>query len=237
MFSRQMSPTKAYIVKNKTPLPKGHFSVVLNPSTRYLGRDRYLNEEQNITRHSANICFEEDVDSENPRKIGKIDFTLINRSRMMNGLDGDSHDGLFESCDAISHELMMMYSVLFDDEGEPKNPELEEYLQGDIMYLDSIEIEPSFRGYGIGLLAFEGLRGIFPSFEMDVVLLNPAGLTSELEKNPGTSHEVVQKKLIAYWSLLGMSVWAPEKSDFKLMGMWTGLRLPPIEEVVPHLFK
>ncbi|KAJ6599392.1 hypothetical protein B0H10DRAFT_2084692, partial [Mycena sp. CBHHK59/15] len=150
---------------------------------------------------------------------------------MMNGMDGDSHDSLFESCDAISHELMMMYSILFDEEGEPKDPSLEECLQGDIMYLDSIEIEPSFRGYGIGLLAFDGLRGIFPSFEMDVILLNPAGLTSELEKNPGSSAEATQNKLIVYWSLLGMTVWAPAQSDFKLMGMWTGLRLPRIEEV------
>ncbi|KAJ6616127.1 hypothetical protein B0H10DRAFT_1949339 [Mycena sp. CBHHK59/15] len=195
-------------------------------------------EEQNVIKHSTDIYFDTDVDSENPRKIGKIHFTLINRSRMMNGMDGDSHDSLFESCDAISHELMMMYSILFDEEGEPKDPSLEECLrtpffyvavpvpsvnsgitEGDIMYLDSIEIEPSFRGYGIGLLAFDGLRGIFPSFEMDVILLNPAGLTSELEKTRG------------------MTVWAPAQSDFKLMGMWTGLRLPRIEEVVPHLFE
>ncbi|KAJ7291506.1 hypothetical protein C8J57DRAFT_217550 [Mycena rebaudengoi] len=236
MFSR-MPATKAYVVKNKTPLPEGHLSVVLNASTRYLGRDRYLNEEQNVTRHSANICFDNDVESENPTKIGKIDFTFINRSRMMNGLDGDSSDGLFESCDAISHELMMMYSILFDEEGEPRDS-FEEQLQGDILYLDSIEIEPRFRGYGIGLLALDGLRGIFPSFEMDVILLNPAGLTSEVVGDPGSAnHNVVQKKLIAYWSLLGMAVWAPPESDFKLMGMWTGYRLPHIEEVVPHLFK
>ncbi|KAJ7114978.1 hypothetical protein C8R44DRAFT_881025 [Mycena epipterygia] len=236
MFSRQMPATKAYIVKNKTPLPEGHFSVVLNASTRYLGRDRYLNEEKNVTRHSADICFDPEVDSEDPRKIGKMEFTMINRSRMMNGMDGDSQEGLFESCDAISHELMMMCSILFDEDGEPKDSRLEEYLQGDIMYLDSIEIEPAFRSYGIGLLAFEGLRGIFPSFEMDVILLNPAGLTSEVAKYPGIGAEAAQKKLIAYWSLLGMEVWAPAKSEFKLMGMWTGLRLPRIEEVVPHLF-
>ncbi|KAJ6616115.1 hypothetical protein B0H10DRAFT_2038272 [Mycena sp. CBHHK59/15] len=136
---------------------------------------------------------------------------------MMNGMDGDSHDSLFESCDAISHELMMMYSILFDEEGEPKDPSLEECLQGDIMYLDAIEIEPSFRGYGIGLAAFDGLRGIFP----------PSRWTAEAAQN----------KLIVYWSLLGMTVWAPAQSDFKLMGMWTGLRLPRIEEVVPHLFE
>ncbi|KAJ7472677.1 hypothetical protein FB451DRAFT_1250337 [Mycena latifolia] len=237
MFSRPIAPTKAYVVKNRTPLPEGHFSVVLHASQRYLGRDRYLNDVQNITHHTADICFETDVDAEHPNKIGKIEFTLINRSRMMNGMDGDSSEDLFESCDAVSHELMMMYSILFNEEGEPKDTEFEEYLQGDIMYLDSIELEPRFRGYGIGLLAFEGLRGIFPSFEMDVILLNPSALTSELEKNPGISPEAAQKKLIAYWSLLGMTVWSPPTSDFKLMGMWTGLRLPAIEEVVPHLFK
>ncbi|KAJ7683646.1 hypothetical protein B0H17DRAFT_1204950 [Mycena rosella] len=59
-----------------------------------------------------------------------------------------------------------------------------------------MEIESRFRGYGIGLLTFAGLRGIFPSFEMDVILMNPAGLTSELENNPGTSIEATQKKLI-----------------------------------------
>jgi hypothetical protein len=54
----------------------------------------HTQEEQNITRHSADICFDTDVESETPNKIGKIMFTLINRSRMMNGMDGDSSDGL-----------------------------------------------------------------------------------------------------------------------------------------------
>ncbi|KAJ7114973.1 hypothetical protein C8R44DRAFT_795119, partial [Mycena epipterygia] len=219
----------AYVVKNKTPLPEGHFSVVLNASTRYLGRDRYLNEPQNVTQHSADICFD-DVDSEDPRKIGKMEFTMINRLRMTNGMDGDSHESLFESCDAISNELMMMCSIFFNEAGDPKNPRMEEYMGNGIMYLDSIEIEPAFRGYGIGLLAFDGLRGILPSFESDVILLNPAGLTSEVAKHPGISAEAAQKKLIAYWSLLGMGVWTPAKSKSKLMGMCTGLRLPRIEE-------
>jgi hypothetical protein len=70
---------------------------------------------------------------------------------------------------------------------------------------------------------------------MDVIMLSPAALTSELEKRPGTTPEAAQKKLIAYWSLLGMSLWSPPNSNFKLMGMWTGLRLPAIEEVRPFL--
>ncbi|KAF9063183.1 hypothetical protein BDP27DRAFT_1335529 [Rhodocollybia butyracea] len=240
-------PPAQYKVKNKNPLPKGHFSVLLHESKRYIGQSRYLNEEQNISRHEASICFypENQVDEEERQVIGKIEYTLINRSRIYNAKDGDTIDNFWMSRDAISQELERMCSTLFNEDGDVRNPALEEYIgTGDIVYLDSIELDVKWRGYGIGLLALDGLIGMLPSFEMDSIIVHPAGLTSEAHRNqlkatgipPAVEFAATQAKLIAYYRLLGMVEWTPRNADYKLLGMWTGLRLPRIEQIVPHLF-
>jgi len=105
--------------------------------------------------------------------------------------------------------------------------------EGDIVYLENVELEPRWRGYGIGLLAVDGLLGLLPSFEMDSVILNPAGVS----EHPQGEREIPDRKLIKYWSRLGFSIWSNQEDETMVMGMWTGLVQPDIEDVVPHLFK
>ncbi|KAF9063193.1 hypothetical protein BDP27DRAFT_1335550 [Rhodocollybia butyracea] len=227
-FSTQRTPLPQYKVKNKNPLPKGHFSVLLRESQRFLGKSRGLNGNQNITRHQASICFkpENQYDEDERKVIGKIEYTLINRSRIYNGKDGDSINNFRQYCNGISDELGQMHATLFNEDGEPKNPALEEYIgSGSIVYLDSIELEVEWRGYGIGLLALDGLLGLLPSFKMDSVIVHPT-----------VDSAATQAKLVAYYSLLGMDEWTPPNAEYKLLGMWTGCELPRIKQIVPHLF-
>lgn len=105
---------------------------------------------------------------------------------------------------------------------------------GDILFIEEVFLEDRYRGYGIGLLAVDTLIGSLPSFEMDTVLLNPAGMS--ITAGPGYSHESTEKKLTDYWSLMGFEVWARRigRSNL-LMGIWTGKTRVAIEEIVPHL--
>ncbi|KZP34697.1 hypothetical protein FIBSPDRAFT_1035679 [Athelia psychrophila] len=81
---------KQYCVKNSTPLPNGYFSVKLHEVTRYLGKGLYLQESNNISMRTADICFTPEGIHSESQKIGSIQFTIINKSRMTNGKDGDS---------------------------------------------------------------------------------------------------------------------------------------------------
>ncbi len=91
----------------------------------------------------------------------------------------------------------------------------------------------------------DGLLGMLPSFEMDSVVLHPASLTSELrakEQNPseiapGVDFPAIEAKIMAYWGLLGLKEWTNPGADYKLMGMWTGLINPRIEQVRRYLFR
>jgi len=227
----------SYRVKNTTPLPKGHFSVVMNETERFLGRSRYFNTAQNIHRSTADICFTSDdsnFDDTSRQNIGKISFIIVNQSRMVNSKDGDASQTFMWACGQVSEDLGLAVNTLFDSEGNVKDVDLDESLsQGDIVYLENVELEPRWRGYGIGLLAVDGLLGLLPSFEGDSVILNPAGISDQAQGQ----REVPDQKLIKYWSLLGFSIWSDPEDEIMVMGMWTGLVQPYIEDVVPHLFK
>ncbi|KZP34706.1 hypothetical protein FIBSPDRAFT_881191 [Athelia psychrophila] len=234
---------KQYRVKNSAPLPNGYFSVKLHEVTRYIGKARYLEESQNISRRAADICFEpESMDlSGESQRIGNIQFTIINKSRMVNCLDGDSSESFAIDCEEHSQELADMYAAFYDKDTNPRDWEMGEELQGDILYLNEIRLQPEWRGYGIGLLAIHGLLGLMPSFEMDAVILCPAGLTRDTDNK---NHVAVQRKLKDYYSLLGFHDWSSPPSGTTLMGIWTGAVQPSIERasrdptliVVPHLF-
>ncbi|KZP34696.1 hypothetical protein FIBSPDRAFT_924124 [Athelia psychrophila] len=83
-------------------------------------------------------------------------------------------------CEEHSQELANMYAAFYDNDDNPRDWEMGEELQGDILYLNEIRLQPEWRGYGIGLLAIHGLLGLMPSFEMDAVILCPAGLTRDM---------------------------------------------------------
>ena len=152
-----------------------------------------------------------------------------------------------------------MMASLFGDDGKPKMDTNEALVQGDTLYIIKVVLEKRYRGYGVGLLAVDGLISSLPSFDRDNVILTPASLqrtlereasrwnrddadvptteaSNELETQLSLSHEQIEKKLIDYWSLLGFQVWSKADDDCcTLMGMWTGDSRPSIEDVMPHL--
>lgn len=87
-------------------------------------------------------------------------------------------------------------------------------------------------GYGIGLLAVDGLLGLLPLFKMDSIILNVSGMTSESGQD---NHFIIEHKLMKYWSLLGFLRWSPPDAEFIIMGMWTGTVQPDIEDVCSYL--
>ncbi|KAJ6448844.1 hypothetical protein C8R47DRAFT_1081602 [Mycena vitilis] len=203
-------------------------------------------ESQAIIDNHADILFNAagDYDEENAEKIGKIDFHIVQQSRMSSqGLDK------FEEMEGESRELAQIFEAFFDEEGEPTQDELQEALsrscftsvsshvlpinwvfaEGDILYIDSIRLEPKWRGYGIGLLALDGLTGLLPSFEMDSILLSPVGLNREEEYD----RTVAKDKLTQYFGKLGFKMWHDKpNTDLPFMGTWTGYIRPSIENVI-----
>ncbi|KAJ6458666.1 hypothetical protein C8R47DRAFT_1163006 [Mycena vitilis] len=224
-------PGGPYVVKNPLPLPEGYISVEIAPLKRYLGKAQFLEESQAIIHNHADILFnaaDRGLDEGKVEKIGKIRFHIIQQNYMGNhGIDK------FEEMDRASRELSQIYEAFFDEQGEPTLDDLDEAFQGDMLYINSVRLEPKWRGYGIGLLALNGLAGLLPSFEMDIIILSPVGLNRE----EGYDRTLAKDKLTQYYAKLGFEMWH-DKSDTQLpfMGTWTGYVRPDIENVVPHLF-
>ena len=130
-----------------------------------------------------------------------------------------------------------MYQALYDEDGEPKQLDFTDGDYGDILYIHEVHLETRYRGYGIGLLAVDRLISSLPSFEMDSVVLYPAGTTREARELGDTyDHATVQQKLIRYWSLLGFNVWGRTSGANDIfLGIWTGANRVNVEQVVPHL--
>ena len=86
-----------------------------------------------------------------------------------------------EACDIISQELYDMASTLFDEDDNARDERLCEFLVcelrspndktsadqhcvgSDILYVNSIELDERWRGYGIGLLAMSTLLDLMVS--------------------------------------------------------------------------
>jgi len=73
---------------------------------------------------------------------------------------------------------------------------------GDILLIDSIRLDPKYRGYGIGLVAVDKLimhvqRARF-TFDARLVAVSLAGVGSDLKSGMRNDGEA-QKKLSQYW--------------------------------------
>lgn len=87
------------------------------------------------------------------------------------------------------------------------------------------------------MLALHSLVKSLPSFNMDTVILSPAILTSDAKGMSQAEIVSANTHLEDYWSKLGFQTWSEAGTHPVLMGLWTGNILPPIEQVVPHLFE
>jgi len=110
----------------------------------------------------------------------------------------------------------------------------EEYCNGDILLTNEVRLIEQAHGYGVGLLAVDGVLNSLPSLNEGLVVLDPSGLT--MDKKAGFDHKATQDKLIKCWGLLGLEVHARKcKRHPTFMAWWAGHTRPSIEDVVPHL--
>ncbi|KAL0568710.1 hypothetical protein V5O48_013275 [Marasmius crinis-equi] len=121
-----------YIVKTSKSLPAGTFRLKLHGRTVGMGKERYVDldeEERYIVPTDADILFvpheEERSDNDDKRilKVGSIYASMILRSLLNND---HRWGGFQEICDDHSAELARMASDLFDQDGDHKETERHE---------------------------------------------------------------------------------------------------------------
>ena len=149
-----------------------------------------------------------------------------------------------------------MAALLFDDDGEFRGPS---DTCGDLLFVQTMRLETSWRGYGIGarrpygdqtdvagLLALDGLISSLPAFTMSSVIMSPSGMTQDAPAGFDTDAALRLRhvkdsasRLKRYYGLLGFKDYKAKhaaKDSMECIGLWTGYVLPRIETVVPHLF-
>ena len=100
-----------------------------------------------------------------------------------------------------------MYRALFTKDGEPRHEfmELVQYDFGDICYINEVFLEKKYRGYGIGLLAIDGLIKSLPLMEMDCFMLRAASVNEEAADDLAGSI-AASERLSDYYRLMGFEV-------------------------------
>ncbi|KAJ6458680.1 hypothetical protein C8R47DRAFT_1081605 [Mycena vitilis] len=202
----------------------GHLSVEIAPIKRYLGKAMFLQESQAIIDNHADILFNAagDYDEENAEKIGKIDFHIVQQSRMSSqGLDK------FEEMEGESRELAQIFEAFFDEEGEPTKMSCRKLLVVRVL-------PPCHPTTEVARIWYRSPRigrpdRPFAEFEMDSILLSPVGLNREEEYD----RTVAKDKLTQYFGKLGFKMWHDKpNTDLPFMGTWTGYIRPSIENVI-----
>jgi hypothetical protein len=144
-------------------------------------------------------------------------------------------------CDERSESFAMLFRACFTQQAIVQGILPDEYVFEDVLMVETVRLEPRYRGYGIGLLAVDELvkhaeRASSRWSDEGLIVLDPSGVTSDLAQ--GHSHEEIQEKLIRYWQMLGLWVLVRErKRHCTFVGHWMGDQRPDITSIVPHLFK
>ena len=116
---------------------------------------------------------------------------------------------------------MRAYLALFDEDGTPKETFASQLRKksvsgvNSIFYIEEVQLEKKYRGYGLGLLAVDG---VIASYFADFVVLFPEGLAQETGINAillglailpnnvlsAAHRQATQQKLIPCWRCLGL---------------------------------
>lgn len=117
-------------------------------------------------------------------------------------------------CDERSESFAMLFRACFTQQAIVQGILPDEYVFGDVLMVETVRLEPRYRGYGIGLLAVDELvkhveRASSRWSDEGLIVLDPSGVTSDLAQ--GHSHEEIQEKLIRYWQMLGLWVLVRER--------------------------
>jgi hypothetical protein len=102
-----------------------------------------------ITQYDGLIVCTDDE----PGKVNKVG--RFHAMRIHAGLAVDAGKSLFEVCDAHSHELHHLHSLLYDDEDGLKGELVDRFdaAESDVLVLDYIILNPKWRRLKLGLLA------------------------------------------------------------------------------------
>jgi GNAT superfamily N-acetyltransferase len=110
--------------------------------------------------HEADIVYHADEgDDPGPRKVGHVRFwrVLISAAR-------DAGEDSYEVCDAANQELHDAWCTLFSPKTRDLRPSIQDrfYLMSpDLLLIEWIELDPEWRGLGVGLLV---LRRIIEAY-------------------------------------------------------------------------
>jgi GNAT superfamily N-acetyltransferase len=157
-----------------------------------------------------------------------------------------SHRDIMEDREQSWEELFM---ALFAEHASGSGRLPLRYTGEDILLVQTIELQPEYRGYGIGLFALDSLMKRVararPAWgEGGLTVLEPSPKREVLLDEKGDALEVdpdeveqVQEKLIRNYQLLGLEVFSrATMRHCTIVGTWMGQERPHIGTIVPHLF-
>lgn len=115
----------------------------------------------------------EDADEEVGKKIGQLNALLVLRSRAIN--EGES---LFDAMDSLSQSATDCYTAIFEPLTCEWNEAIEQLydgmiLEGDVLYIEAIELDDAYRGKGIGAEVVRGMIATFASSGVSLVACKP----------------------------------------------------------------
>jgi len=219
---------QTYVPKKAMPT-QGYFDLEMRVSRSVSEEDRFFR------RIECKIIFK-DEDSINEQtacsKVGTCSATLIKRSSMANSGFSSS---FFQECDDFSYEVAHMAGCLLDAEDGSFKPELDacgfddDYNSGDILLIERVEVEESYKGMGLGLMATHEMTENFMGGSGVVVI---KALPLQVEKRKSKEIVSAAQKMQEYFSLLGFS----SIPNTKYMVMSLIFQRPTIKQVCPHLF-
>lgn len=176
-----------------------------------------------------------------PIRIGEIDFHLIQQGRAAN-----ERVDLFEAADSVDEDLVECYEAVFegrDDTGwsrAVRDLYQEQTVGLDVLFIRKIELEPSYRGKGIGAQVVQETINAFSS-SCGLVVCKPFALQyvgwmdeehKDLREKPGfeTQRLADFSKVRRFWTRMGFArlgdsdfyAHAPDLLDQPIPGGGTG---------------
>jgi hypothetical protein len=134
----------------------------------------------------------------------------------------------------------MLFRACFTEQAIYQEVLPEEYTTGNILMVETIQLEPHFRGHSIGLLALDRLvrhvvRASPESGNEGLLVMEPSNMSET-----ATTHEngPIQEKLIQYYVLFGLWVLVRmTRSHPTFLGHCVCDYRPDIRTLVPHLLQ
>jgi hypothetical protein len=264
--------------------PKGRFSVKWELETSLVNNETHDRQDHYLHHYLGKLVYKDDEfmddeDEVNDVVAGRIKATKIRTGNIMNSA-GDAYTLCDDESEVLCRVGLLINRLNGDEDystgqlflqsrdGHSSGSDVpfinevggnEEITQGDILYIDEIFVEESFRGLGLGLFLLDHADHVINS-NNSLCLLIPYPL--QYDGRSGQRHpwdvwtgddaamppdllaaknsfyaefEPAKEKLRKLYALLGFKTLNHGKNNF--MGRWNGYRSPSIKKVCPHLYK